>query len=147
MEWNGKPGAAPAVAPLLPRNLHICFVYFMLLHRLLHKIARGGYIVGFRSRQVSGAEVCSNWTHEGEVGPHHTARLLGRVVCPLSFLMAFHVDFFSRSSISRKINGKKYWVHLTSERSLEVKNMQNKKICFTVFKLYERDCLENPSIQ
>jgi hypothetical protein len=74
----------------------------------LQNLWKGVYIVGFRSRRVRGAEVCNNWTHEGESGSHHMSQVLGRVVDPLFHLMTFFVDFFfSQSSISQKMTWKK----------------------------------------
>jgi hypothetical protein len=53
---------------------------------------------------------------------------VGRVVLPLFLLMAFPVDFFfSRSSIFQENDVTKILGHLTSERPLKVKNMQNQE--------------------
>jgi hypothetical protein len=111
------------------------------------------FIVCFRSRGFRQGEVFIYWTHKGEVGPHHTARIPCHMVGPLACLVAFHVDFFfPRSLISQKNYMETNWVRLTSERSLKVKNMHNKKIYFAVLKPNERglfrkssDSMENMS--
>jgi hypothetical protein len=65
-----QPGASLAASPLLSSQSLDLFHVFRVYPPPPHEISIGGiYIVGFRSRLVRGAEFCSNWTHEGEVGP------------------------------------------------------------------------------
>jgi hypothetical protein len=61
-------------------------------------------IVGYRSRRFHQANFCIDWTHKVGVRPHHVARKWAHVLLPLFHLVAFSVDFFSRSSISWKNN-------------------------------------------
>jgi hypothetical protein len=82
-------------------------------------------MVGFRSRRSRGIQGCIERMHEAQDGPHHMAKKWSYMVGPLLHLVASPIDFFlSRSSISKKMMWKKYWVHLTVGRSLKVKNMQ-----------------------
>jgi hypothetical protein len=62
-----------------------------------------------------------------DIGPT-SSHVLGRVVGLIFHPVAFHVDFFfSCSLIFQKMMWKKYWVHLTSIRSLKVKNVQKQE--------------------
>jgi hypothetical protein len=101
MEAKGQSGAAPAGSPLLSLRSSYMFCVFSISMPPHHKITRGGHIVGFSSRQFRRGKGCINWTHKGEVAPHHMGQVLGRMVSDLFLLVAFPIDFFfSRYSIS-----------------------------------------------
>jgi hypothetical protein len=100
MESKGQPGMASATSVLLSSQFVDPYCVFHV--SLLPPREGVAFIVSFRSRWFRQAKVCSIWTHEGEIGPHHAVRILGHTVGRLSYLVVFHIDFFfSRSLISR----------------------------------------------
>jgi hypothetical protein len=101
MELKGQPGAAPAASSLLSLQSSDRMMCFVFLHCPLTKSPEEGvYIIGFRSRRVCRVQDCVEMTLKAKGGCHHMARVVARVVGPLSCLVASPVDFFlSRSSI------------------------------------------------
>jgi hypothetical protein len=89
--------------------------------------AWGIYIVDFRSRQVRGAKVYSNWTREGESGPTMRARFLA--AWWTLFSTSWHSPMTSSSHdplFPQKMMWQNNLVYLTSKRSLKVKKTYKK---------------------
>jgi hypothetical protein len=76
MESKGQPRAAPSVYPLLSSQSTDPFGVFRVSPLSHHKIYRRVlYIVGFRSSQIHGDQVCIERMHEARDGSHHAARV------------------------------------------------------------------------
>jgi hypothetical protein len=105
MESKRQPWADLAVSPLLSSQSADLYSVFHVSPSPHHEVPKGGvYIIGFRSIRVCRFQDGIETTHEAKVGSHHAARVVSRVVGPLLVLVASPVNFFSRSSISRKNN-------------------------------------------
>jgi hypothetical protein len=126
---------------LYPCSLHIGIVYFPFHHSPLARSHTGvPFIVGFRSRRVCQAEACSSWTHgrrwacpsSQEVWLHGLP-LFSPLWCS-TLTSSSHGPWFTE-----KITGQNVWVHLTSGRSLKVKNMKKRISCAIELKPHERE--------